>query len=229
MQSPKLFCIVLVNRKSNNLLYLSFFPQERYTDATITCEGKFYPVHKLVLSTCSEYFEKMFEHTTCKHPVIVLNIQSADLEAILSYMYDGAVNVAQTNLPQLIKVAELLQIKGLAVPDEPPNRSSDSPKSEKDGMHRKYSQWSSDARESPTPRRKLSHGHDVRSSPVSKRVRRDDEIEASESQNPVTDSANPDDQVESSKNVTEENSDVAQDKNEIQRTDVEATPPQVNS
>lgn len=171
----------------------------------------------------------MFEHTTCKHPVIVLNIQSADLEAILSYMYDGAVNVAQTNLPQLIKVAELLQIKGLAVPDEPPSRSSDSPKPEKDGVRRKYSQWSSDVRESPTQRRKLNQGHDVQSSPVSKRMRKDDQIEASESQNLVTDSANPDDQVEPSKNVTEENSDVAQDKKEIQETDAEATPPQVNS
>ncbi|KAK4312354.1 hypothetical protein Pmani_016219 [Petrolisthes manimaculis] len=195
--------------------------KERYTDATITCEGKFYPVHKIVLSTCSEYFEKIFEYTTCKHPVIVLNIQSADLEAILSYMYDGAVNVAQTNLPQLIKVAELLQIKGLAVPDEPPNRGSDSPKSEKCGGRKKYSQWSSDVRESPTQRRKLNHSHDVQSSPVSKRLRKDDQGEASESHSPTANPTDPSDHAESVKSVMEDNTDTTQDQEEVRATDVE--------
>lgn len=97
---------------------------ERFTDVTITCEGKFYPVHKLVLSTCSDYFQKIFECTPCKHPVIVLkDIHCKDIEALLSYMYAGVVSVAQKDLSQLIKAAELLQIKGLAVPDEPPQYS----------------------------------------------------------------------------------------------------------
>ncbi|XP_027207174.2 uncharacterized protein [Penaeus vannamei] len=94
--------------------------KQRYTDATVACDGKFYPVHKFVLSTCSEYFEEMFEHTPCKHPVIVLrDVQCDELEAILNYMYAGVVSVAQSDLSRLIKVAELLKIKGLAVPDEP--------------------------------------------------------------------------------------------------------------
>lgn len=93
--------------------------KERYTDVTLSCEGRFYPVHKLVLSTCSEYFMRMFELTPCKHPVVVLqDVKSKEMEALLSYMYAGVVSVAQSDLPQLIKVAEALQIKGLAVPDE---------------------------------------------------------------------------------------------------------------
>ncbi|XP_047492997.1 protein tramtrack, beta isoform-like isoform X8 [Penaeus chinensis] len=95
--------------------------KESYTDVTLSCEGNFYPLHKLVLSTCSEYFEKIFERTPCKHPVIVLNdIKCRELEALLSYMYAGEVSVPQSNLAMLIKVAEVLQIKGLAVPDTPP-------------------------------------------------------------------------------------------------------------
>ncbi|CAL4244666.1 unnamed protein product [Meganyctiphanes norvegica] len=95
--------------------------KERYTDVTLACQGKFYQVHKLVLSACSEYFESMFENTPCKHPVIVLkDIKPDDIEALLSYMYAGVVSVAQNDLARLIKAAELLQIKGLAVPDEPP-------------------------------------------------------------------------------------------------------------
>ncbi|MPC30665.1 Neutral ceramidase [Portunus trituberculatus] len=120
--------------------------QERYTDVTLACEGKFYPVHKLVLSTCSEYFESMFEHTPCKHPIIVLkDLKSDEVESLLSYMYAGVVNVAQNDLARLIKAAELLKVKGLAVPDEPPQEVE----------NRKNSPRSSrDDRSSPHPKRR---------------------------------------------------------------------------
>ncbi|XP_047492368.1 longitudinals lacking protein, isoforms H/M/V-like isoform X14 [Penaeus chinensis] len=122
--------------------------KERYTDVTVACEGKFYPVHKLVLSTCSEYFEKMFDNTPCKHPVIVLkDVLPDELEALLSYMYDGVVSVAQNDLARLIKAAELLRIKGLAVPDEPP-------KSEGNRRKSTQSRNASDDRSSPHPKRR---------------------------------------------------------------------------
>ncbi|XP_042227483.1 longitudinals lacking protein, isoforms H/M/V-like isoform X2 [Homarus americanus] len=66
----------------------------------------------------------MFERTNCKHPIIVLkDIRHEDLEALLNYMYVGEVNVLQTDLSGLIKAAECLRIKGLAVPDEAPSES----------------------------------------------------------------------------------------------------------
>ncbi|XP_064092615.1 protein tramtrack, beta isoform-like isoform X25 [Macrobrachium nipponense] len=132
------FCHILANLRD----------KERYTDVTLACEGKFYRVHKLVLSTCSEYFEVMFENTPCKHPVIVLNhIKHDEIEALLSYMYAGVVNVAQNDLARLIKAAELLKIKGLAVPDEPPQESE---------VRKSHpSPWSSrDERTSPLPKRR---------------------------------------------------------------------------
>ncbi|XP_063865791.1 longitudinals lacking protein, isoforms A/B/D/L-like isoform X8 [Scylla paramamosain] len=100
--------------------------KQAYTDVTLACDGKFYSVHKLVLSTCSDYFCAMFDKTACKSPVIVLkDIKSEDLEALLDYMYLGEVNVRQSDLASLIKAAENLRIKGLAVPDdEPPNKNS---------------------------------------------------------------------------------------------------------
>ncbi|XP_071530854.1 uncharacterized protein [Panulirus ornatus] len=122
--------------------------KERYTDVTVACEGKFYPVHKLVLSTCSEYFEKIFDNTPCKHPVIVLkDVQTDELEALLSYMYEGAVSVAQNDLARLIKAAEVLRIKGLAVPDEPPI-------SETSSKRMTQSRNASDDRSSPHPKRR---------------------------------------------------------------------------
>jgi len=101
--------------------------RQLYTDATLACDGKFYEAHKIVLSTCSDYFSAMLdriEKTNCKNPVIVLkDIRSEDLEALLDYMYLGEVNVRQSDLATLIKAAECLRVKGLAVPDdEPPPR-----------------------------------------------------------------------------------------------------------
>lgn len=95
--------------------------QQLYTDATLACDGKFYSVHKLVLSTCSDYFSAMLDRTNCKNPVIVLkDIKCEDLEALLDYMYLGEVNVRQSDLATLIKAAECLRVKGLAVPDDEP-------------------------------------------------------------------------------------------------------------
>ncbi|XP_042238556.1 protein tramtrack, beta isoform-like isoform X3 [Homarus americanus] len=112
-----------------------------FTDATIAVEGKFYPVHKLVMSTCSEYFSEIFERTPCKSPVIVLkDVRSQDMDALLDYMYLGEVNVNQNDLASLLKTAECLRIKGLAVPDEDPTKSRKAP--------------SDDRRESPPPKRR---------------------------------------------------------------------------
>ncbi|CAL4148140.1 unnamed protein product [Meganyctiphanes norvegica] len=99
-----------------------------YCDTTIACDGKFYKVNKLVLSTCSEYLHQMLEEANIgsayiAHPIIVLkDIRHQHLEALLDYMYIGEVNVLQSELSSLIKAAEYLQIKGLAVPDDPKSK-----------------------------------------------------------------------------------------------------------
>ncbi|XP_071546427.1 uncharacterized protein [Panulirus ornatus] len=112
-----------------------------YTDATIAVEGKFYPVHKLVMSTCSEYFSEIFERTPCKSPVVVLkDVRSQDMDALLDYMYLGEVNVNQNDLASLLKTAECLRIKGLAVPDEDPTKLRKAPVD--------------DRRDSPPPKRR---------------------------------------------------------------------------
>ena len=99
--------------------FLTLFFQDMYSDATIVCHGKYYPVHRFVLSTCSDYFEEIFEKIECKHPfIIVKDVKVCELEALLRYMYLGEVNVLQDALPSLIKAAESLRVKGLAVPDE---------------------------------------------------------------------------------------------------------------
>ena len=94
------------------------YAQAVHSDAVLACNGRVYPVHKLVLASCSEFFATMFEATKCSHPVIVLNdITAYQLEALLDYMYIGQVDVLQDELTALVKVADSLQIKGLATPE----------------------------------------------------------------------------------------------------------------
>lgn len=96
--------------------------KEKYCDATIVCQGKYFPVHRVILSTCSDYFEEIFERIQCPHPYVVFkDIEPSEMELLLNYMYQGEVNVVQERLPTLIKAAEALKIKGLAVPDDLPS------------------------------------------------------------------------------------------------------------
>ena len=104
-----------------NKLLKKVLYDESYSDSTILCGGKFYPVHRIVLSTCSEYFETMFAQCLKlnKHPFIVVkDVDPKQMEALLTYMYKGEVNIPQEDLSELIKAAEAFQIRGLAVPDE---------------------------------------------------------------------------------------------------------------
>lgn len=106
--------------------------KESYCDATIACDNRFYNVHKLVLSSCSEYLREMFDNVKSfssnnMYPVIILqNVKFKYLEALLDYMYQGEVNVLQGDLPALIKTAECLRIRGLAVPDDEPKQNDTS-------------------------------------------------------------------------------------------------------
>ncbi|RXG60808.1 Longitudinals lacking protein, isoforms H/M/V [Armadillidium vulgare] len=99
--------------------------KDMFADATLACNGKFFSVHKLVLSACSDYFGDIFYEARGQNPVIILkDIDCKNLEYLLDYMYVGEINVKQKELASLVNVAECLKIKGLAVPDDTPQMKS---------------------------------------------------------------------------------------------------------
>ncbi|KAF2355317.1 BTB/POZ domain [Trinorchestia longiramus] len=103
---------------------------ETYCDVTLSCGGQFFPAHKFVLATCSDYFKEMISRTPCQHPVIYMrDVSPHDMEALLDFMYKGEVHVAETEVPSLLRTAEGLQVKGLAVPDNPRTSSPFPPSS----------------------------------------------------------------------------------------------------
>ncbi|KAK8739760.1 hypothetical protein OTU49_003181 [Cherax quadricarinatus] len=89
--------------------------KEQYCDATIMCEGRVFPVHRIVLAMCSSYFENIFNKLDCKNPVIVLaDIKAAYLEVLLSYMYSGEATILQRCVSGVLHTASVLKVKGLS-------------------------------------------------------------------------------------------------------------------
>ncbi|GAB0091954.1 broad-complex core protein isoforms 1/2/3/4/5 [Sergentomyia squamirostris] len=83
-------------------------------DVTIAAGGKIFKAHKLVLSVCSPYFQKIFLEHPSTHPILFMtDVHSNHMAGLLDFMYSGQVNVKYEDLPNFLKVAEAMQIKGL--------------------------------------------------------------------------------------------------------------------
>lgn len=91
---------------------------ETLVDVTLVCAETSVRAHKVVLSACSPFFQRIFSENPCKHPVIVLKDFSGwEVQAIVDFMYKGEISVIQDQLQSLIKAAESLQVRGLANQD----------------------------------------------------------------------------------------------------------------
>ncbi|KAG5874020.1 hypothetical protein JTB14_026791 [Gonioctena quinquepunctata] len=91
---------------------------ETLVDVTLVCAETSVRAHKVVLSACSPFFQRIFSENPCKHPVIVLKDFSGwEVQAIVDFMYKGEISVIQEQLQSLIKAAESLQVRGLANQD----------------------------------------------------------------------------------------------------------------
>ncbi|XP_014253495.1 protein bric-a-brac 2-like [Cimex lectularius] len=95
-------------------VFNSLRDEENLVDVTLCCEGKKIRAHKMLLSACSTYFRDIFKENPCQHPVVIFrNVKYDDLEALVSFMYKGEVNVEQDGLSSFLSTAELLEVKGL--------------------------------------------------------------------------------------------------------------------
>ncbi|XP_076622552.1 uncharacterized protein LOC143342492 isoform X2 [Colletes latitarsis] len=108
------------NNFSSNLTsgFLSHLTENDLVDVTLAVEGQLLQAHKLVLSVCSPYFKNIFKENPCQHPVIILkDMKYTEIESLLQFMYQGEINIKQEDLSTFLKVAQTLQIRGLATED----------------------------------------------------------------------------------------------------------------
>ncbi|KAL1131479.1 hypothetical protein AAG570_011096 [Ranatra chinensis] len=110
------FCLRWNNYQSNMVSELDILrTEEHLVDVTLCCEGHKFRAHKVILSACSPYFRNVFKENPCEHPVVILkDVSPEDVEALLSFVYQGVVYVSERKLSSFLQTAELLQIKGLA-------------------------------------------------------------------------------------------------------------------
>jgi len=99
------------------------------TDVVISAGGTLFQAHKLVLSVCSKFFQEVFSQPLLPqspNTVIYLkDVEAKHMQLLLSYMYKGEVDVEDNELPEFLKTASGLQIKGLSEQD-----NSNKPKKE---------------------------------------------------------------------------------------------------
>lgn len=105
------------NGYQNNILLnvKELFKDEGLSDVTLVSEGHCFKAHKVILSANSSVFRTIFQQNPHKDPIIVLHdISTASLRTLLTFMYNGEVNVTEEFLPVLLKTAETLRICGLS-------------------------------------------------------------------------------------------------------------------
>lgn len=116
--SQQLLCVRWGNFDSNIVsMFSKLRSQEHFVDVTLWCEGKTIKCHKMILSACSMYFEKLLTEYPNPHPIIFLkDMRFWEIQALVEFMYRGEVSVHQDELQNLLRAAESLQIKGLGSP-----------------------------------------------------------------------------------------------------------------
>ncbi|KAH8283445.1 hypothetical protein KR018_002110 [Drosophila ironensis] len=114
------------NNHQNHILraFDALLQTKTLVDVTLVCAETSIRAHKMVLSACSPFFQRVFAETPCKHPVIVLkDFRGWVVQAIVDFMYRGEISVPQQRLQTLIQAGESLQVRGLvesSVPEHTP-------------------------------------------------------------------------------------------------------------
>ena len=70
--------------------------------------------HKVVLSSCSEYFKQILKQNKHSHPLLCLEgIDSDQLNKVLDYIYNGEVNINRDDIDRFLNIAQRLKLEGL--------------------------------------------------------------------------------------------------------------------
>jgi len=113
--STEKFCLKWNDFESNvSAAFKDLREEKDFFDVTLACEDSQIEAHKVILAACSPFFKKILKRNPHQHPLLYLKgIKSADLAAIMSFIYMGEVNVAQEDLNTFLAIAEELHVKGL--------------------------------------------------------------------------------------------------------------------
>ena len=100
--------------------FQSLRTQEDFQDVTLVGDDNAQiSAHKVVLSSCSEYFKNILIKNKHSHPLICLERTGiSDLRNMLDYMYNGEVKIYQDDIDNFLKVAQRFKLEGLMAKEE---------------------------------------------------------------------------------------------------------------
>ena len=90
--------------------------EEEFSDVTLVSSDKRQvSAHKVVLSSCSEYFKTILQSNNKSKDVILCleNINHEELIYMLDYVYNGEVNIEQDQLDRFLSIAARYQLEGM--------------------------------------------------------------------------------------------------------------------
>jgi hypothetical protein len=83
-------------------------------DCTLICSDGQLSAHKVILAASSSFFSSLFSLHHQQHYLIYLRgIRTDQMQAVLSYVYQGAAQLNQEDLHSFLAEAEDLKIQGL--------------------------------------------------------------------------------------------------------------------
>ena len=87
----------------------------QFTDVTLVSDDrKLIKAHKVILSSCSQFFSQILTEISSQHPVLFLKgIQYSELSPIIRFIYIGTTEIAEQDLGRFMRAAQDLQIEGL--------------------------------------------------------------------------------------------------------------------
>ena len=106
------FCVSWNSYQSNmHNAFPKLLSSEQFVDVTLACDGGSIKCHKVVLSACSDYLERLLLEIPCTHPIIFLrDMRMWELQALVEFMYRGEVYVEKQQIKTLMQAAEALQV-----------------------------------------------------------------------------------------------------------------------
>ena len=89
---------------------------QEFSDVTLACEDAQMEAHRVVLSSGSQFFQRVFAryNSSPKTLVMMRGVKKAQMKSILDFLYCGQASVREDNLEEFLLIANDLGLKGLS-------------------------------------------------------------------------------------------------------------------
>ena len=104
------FCLKWNDFQENALKTFSKLRNEDdFFDVTLVADDqKQLMAHKVILSSCSEYFKNILKTNRHSHPILcITGVSSMELENVLDYAYHGEVKIFQEDINKFLDIAQI--------------------------------------------------------------------------------------------------------------------------